>query len=100
MPQAASKKTTKLTLHKTVIRTAITYGCFCCEFAAEARLLKLQQLQNKILCTMDNYHRSASVRDMHAALHSPYVYDYITNYEGNRHKSFKIKKMKMFPILG
>jgi hypothetical protein len=37
---------------------------------------------------------------MHVAFHSPYVYDYILNYAGNRQKSFKIVKMKMIAVLG
>jgi hypothetical protein len=33
------------------------------------------------------------------AFKSPYVYDYIKNYAGNRQKSYKIMIMKMFGIL-
>jgi hypothetical protein len=37
----------KLTLHKALIRSVMTYACPAWEFAAECYLLKLQRLQNK-----------------------------------------------------
>jgi hypothetical protein len=37
----------KLTLHKALIRSAVTYVCPALEFAAETRPLKLQRVQNK-----------------------------------------------------
>jgi hypothetical protein len=55
----------------------MTYACPAWEFAAECHLLKLQRLQNKDL-TIGNFPRRTSVRDMHTALHMPYVYDFIT----------------------
>jgi hypothetical protein len=61
----------KLTLHKALIRSVITY-------AAECHLLKLQRLQNKVLRTIGIFPRCKSVRDMHKAFQIPYVYDYIT----------------------
>jgi hypothetical protein len=36
---------------------------------------------------------------MHEAFQIPYVYDYITNHAGNKQKSSKIMKMKMFATL-
>jgi hypothetical protein len=33
----------------------MTYACPAWEFAAEIHLLKLQRLQNKVLCTIDNF---------------------------------------------
>jgi hypothetical protein len=68
----------KLTLHKTLIRSVMTYACPVWEFEAECHLLKLQRLQNKVLRTIGNFPRSTSVRDMHKAFHMPYVYDYRT----------------------
>jgi hypothetical protein len=56
----------------------MTYACPAWEFVAEIHLLKLQCLQNKILCTIGNFPRRTSVRDMHVAFQVPYVYDYIT----------------------
>jgi hypothetical protein len=68
----------KLTLHKALIRSVITYACSAWEFAAECHLLKLQRLQNKVLRTIGNIPKRTTVRDMHTAFHMPYVYDYIT----------------------
>jgi hypothetical protein len=68
----------KVTLHKALIRSVMTYSCPAWEFAAETYLLKLQHLQNKVLHTTGNFPRCTSVRDMHVAFHIPYIYDYIT----------------------
>jgi hypothetical protein len=64
----------------------------------EYYLLKLQIMQNKILCTKDNFPRLTSVRDMHQAFHMPYDDDYI-NHAVYKQKSSKIVKMIMFDIL-
>jgi hypothetical protein len=50
----------------------MTYAC------PDSHLLKLQQLQNWVLCTIGNFLRRTSVRDMNEAFQIPYVYDYIT----------------------
>jgi hypothetical protein len=68
----------KLTLHKALMRTVITYVCPAWELAADTYLLKLQRLQNKVLLTIGNFPRCTSVRDMHRAFKLPRVYDYIT----------------------
>jgi hypothetical protein len=71
--------TIKLTLHKALIRSVMTYACPAWKFAAECHLLKLQRLQNEVLRTIANFPKSTSVRDLHKAFHKPYsyVYDYI-----------------------
>jgi hypothetical protein len=56
----------------------MTYACPVWKFSAESHLLKLQRLQNRVLCTTGNFPKLSSVRDMHVAFHMPYVYDYIT----------------------
>jgi hypothetical protein len=89
----------KLTLHKAVIRSVMTYACAAREFATETHLLKLQSLQYKILRTIGNFPRSASVRDMHVALQIPYVYDYITKSCRQQAEVIQIMKMKMFATL-
>jgi hypothetical protein len=61
----------KLTLHKALIRFVMTYACLAWEFAAESHLLKLQRLQNKVLCTIGNFPRRTSVRDVHVAFKIP-----------------------------
>jgi hypothetical protein len=68
----------KLTFHKALIRSVITYVSSAWEFAAETRLLKLQHLQNKVLRTIAKLPRSTTVRDLHMAFQIPYVYDYVT----------------------
>jgi hypothetical protein len=68
----------KLTLHKALIRSVMTYACPVWEFAAESHLLKLQRLQNKVLRTIGNFPRRTSVRDMHVAFRILYIYNYIT----------------------
>jgi hypothetical protein len=68
----------KLTLHKVLIRSVMTYACPAWELAADAYLLKLQRLQNKVLYTIGNFPRGTRVRDLHTAFNLPYVYDYIT----------------------
>jgi hypothetical protein len=45
---------------------------------ADARLLKLQHLQNRVLRAVGNLDRCTSVRELQMAFKIPYVYDYIT----------------------
>jgi hypothetical protein len=68
----------KVTLHKALIRSIMTYACPTWEFASETYLLKLQRLQNKVLRAIGNLPRRTLVHDMHVAFQIPYVYDYIT----------------------
>jgi hypothetical protein len=56
----------------------MTYACPAWEFAAESHLLKLQCLQNRVLCTIGNFPRCTSVRELHVAFQILYVYDFIT----------------------
>jgi hypothetical protein len=50
----------KLTHHKALIRSVMTYACPAWEFVAECHLLKLQRLQNKVLRTIGNFLRRTS----------------------------------------
>jgi hypothetical protein len=68
----------KLTLHKALIRSILTYACPAWEFAADTHLTKLQRLQNKALCTTDKFLKNTPIRDMHISFQIPYVYDFIT----------------------
>jgi hypothetical protein len=68
----------KLTLHKALIRSVLTYACPAWDFAADTPLLKLPRLQNKVLRTIGNFPRRTSVRELHKAFNIPYVYYYIT----------------------
>jgi hypothetical protein len=56
----------KLTLHKTLIRSVITFACPAFELAADTHLLKLLRLQNKVLRTTGNFPRCTPVRDLHS----------------------------------
>jgi hypothetical protein len=58
----------------------MTYACSVWEFAADTDLLKLQRLQNKVLCTNGNFPRRAPVRDLHVAFKILYVYDFIPTF--------------------
>jgi hypothetical protein len=66
----------------------MTYACPAWEFAADALLIKLQRLQNKVLRTIGNFPRRTPVHEMHMAFHLPYVYDCMIKYAGNKQKSF------------
>jgi hypothetical protein len=77
----------------------MTYVCPAWELAAVCHLLKLQRLQSKVYRTIGNFPKRTSVRDMHKSFHMPYAYDYITKTAGNKQKSSKIMKMKMFATL-
>jgi hypothetical protein len=56
----------------------MTYACPTWEYTAEAHLLKLQRLQNKVLRAVGNLNRCTPVSELHVAFKIPYVYDYIT----------------------
>jgi hypothetical protein len=68
----------KLTLHMVLIRSVMTYACPAWQLASDTYLLKLQCLQNNILCTIGNFPRCTPVHDLHTAFNLPYVYNYIT----------------------
>jgi hypothetical protein len=68
----------RVTLHKALVRSAMTYACPAREFAAEIHLFRLQRLQNRVLRTTGNSPRRTSVRDMLVAFQILYIYDYIT----------------------
>jgi hypothetical protein len=54
----------------------MTYAWPAWEFAADSHLLKLQGLQNKVLCMIGNFPRRTPVRDLHISFELPYMYDY------------------------
>jgi hypothetical protein len=65
----------KLTLHKALIRSVMTYACRTWELVADIYLFKLQRLQNKVLHIIGKFPRCTPVRDLHTAFNLPYVYD-------------------------
>jgi hypothetical protein len=56
----------------------MTYACPAWEVAADTYLLKLQRLQNKVLCTTGKFPKCTPVRELHMALQGPYICDFIT----------------------
>jgi hypothetical protein len=40
--------------------------------------MKLQSLQNRVICTNGKYARNTVIHDIHMAFQIPYMYDYIT----------------------
>jgi hypothetical protein len=81
----------KLTLHKALIWSVMTYACPAWEFAVDTYLLKLQRLQNKVLCTIGNFPRRTPTRDIHVAFKI-----LLQNYAGNRQRTSKTTTMKTF----
>jgi hypothetical protein len=56
----------------------MTWASPAYEFAADTHLLKLQRLQNKVLCTIGNFLRHTPVWELHKAFNILHIYDYIT----------------------
>jgi hypothetical protein len=65
----------KLTLHKALISSVMTYASPAWEFAADTHLTILQRLQNKVLRTIGNLPRRTPVRELHLAFKLLYVCD-------------------------
>jgi hypothetical protein len=68
----------KLMLYNALIRSVMTHACPTWGYAADAHLLKLQRMQNRLFRATGNLDRSTPVRKFHVAFKIPYVYDYIT----------------------
>jgi hypothetical protein len=54
----------------------MTYACPAWEFEIDIHLIKLQLLENRVLCTIGIFPNSTSVRDRYVAFQI--VYDYVT----------------------
>jgi hypothetical protein len=61
----------KFTLLKALIRSIMTNASPAWESAADTHLIKLQRLQNKVLCTTGNFPRHTPVRELHTAFNIP-----------------------------
>jgi hypothetical protein len=60
----------EITIHKTLIRSVITYACPSWELAADTYLLKLQSLQNKVPRTIgkiSKVHTVSSICTVHGS---------------------------------
>jgi hypothetical protein len=55
----------KLTLHKSLISSVMTYAGLTWELAADSYILILQCLQKKVLRTTGNFPRCTPLRDFH-----------------------------------
>jgi hypothetical protein len=65
----------KLTFHRTIIRSLMTYVCPAWEFTADIHLLKSQRLQNKVLRTYEKVSKvHTSPRFAHGFQPSIYVH--------------------------
>jgi hypothetical protein len=63
----------KLKLHRALIRSVKTYAFPTCVYVAEAKLLKLQRLQSRVLCVIGNIDRCTPVRELHVAFKIAYI---------------------------
>jgi hypothetical protein len=68
----------KLTLHKALISSVMTFAYHAYEFAADTYSLKLQRLQKKVLRNVGNFPKFTPIHDLHTAFNLPYVYGYKT----------------------
>jgi len=68
----------KLTRHKALARAVMIWACPAWEFAADAYLLKLQHLQNKVLRIIGNFPRRTPTRELHVAFNIQHAYNFVT----------------------
>jgi hypothetical protein len=85
----------KLTLHKALIRSAVTYACTKWELVADTYLLKLQR-QKEGSPHHWKFTKVHSCPRFTQAFNIPHVYDYIKKYAGNKQKSYKTMRMDIF----
>jgi len=67
----------KLPFYKALLKSIMTCDCIAWEFVADGHLFKLQRLQKKVLCAIDNLPRHTRTRDLHVAFRIPYLYDFV-----------------------
>jgi hypothetical protein len=65
----------KHTPYRVLIRSVMIYACPTWEYAVNTHLLKLQCLQNRVLCTIGNLGRRTQVFNLHVAFKMPCTYD-------------------------
>jgi hypothetical protein len=53
----------------------MTYVCPTCEYMADADLLKLQRLKNRVFCAIGKLDRCTPVRQFHMDFKIPHVCD-------------------------
>jgi hypothetical protein len=67
----------KFTFYTALIRSVMTYSCPTWVYAADAHLMKLQRLQNKVLRAIGNIERRTLAREMQVGFKIPHVHDYV-----------------------
>jgi hypothetical protein len=60
-------------LYKALIRSVMTYASPTWAYVADAHLMKLQRLENKVFRTIGNLDRCTPVRGFHVVFKLPYV---------------------------
>jgi hypothetical protein len=63
----------KLTFHKELIRSVMTYACPAWEFTTDMHLLNLQRLQTSLSAALKNFSKCSQVRDLHTAFSLPHL---------------------------
>jgi hypothetical protein len=72
--------------YKALIRSVMIHACPSRKYAADAHLLNLQRLQNRVFRALGILDRCTPVRELHVAFKIPYVYDHVNKLEGQRQK--------------
>jgi hypothetical protein len=68
----------KVPHHKALTRSVMTHAYPSWKVMADIPLLKLQHLQNGVLCTIGRFPSHTPNRKLHVAFNVPYVNDFIT----------------------
>jgi hypothetical protein len=69
-------------LYKALSGSVMTYAW---KYVADAHLLKLQHLQNRVLCATGNIYRCTPVLELHVTSKIPYMTTHI-NHAGHKQK--------------
>jgi hypothetical protein len=67
----------KFTLHKSLIKSVMTYACPAWKFAADIHSLNSQRLQDKVVRPTGKFSRCNSISDLHTAFKLPHIYNCI-----------------------
>jgi hypothetical protein len=68
----------KLVMYRAIIRLIMTSACSSWDVVADTYQMKLQCLQNRVLCAICKLYRFTLVCNLHMVFNLPYTYDYIT----------------------
>jgi hypothetical protein len=62
--------------YEALITSVMTYAFPTWEYAADIHLSKLQRLQNRIFCPIENLDRCTLVCELHVVFKISHIYDY------------------------